>query len=73
MKKSKHKEMLTGLRPIENIQEYVFNRMCRQEMGWENGMYHFRGKWYSQEEVDELFPATLKYRAEQLDSRQLEA
>ena len=68
-----HKRETTGMRQIDNLLEYVNNRMYRQEMGYSNGKYFFRGRWYSQEEVDSLFPVQLSYSVVQLDNRQIKS
>lgn len=57
--------------PFKNLQEYVQNRMYHQEAGWVNGKVYFRGKFFTQQEFDELFPCILKYKVVQLDGRQM--
>ncbi len=59
------------MRPIENLQEYIQDKAIRDSAGWINGMYHVNGKYYTEEEFNQMFPAQLRYRVIQLDGKQI--
>jgi hypothetical protein len=45
--------------------------MIRQRAGWVNGMYLLDGRYYTEQEFNEMFPAVLLYETVQLDGRRL--
>lgn len=55
---------------VTNFDEYVLDRSVRQAAGYIGDMIHYEGRFFTQEEFDELFPAKLKLRVVQLDGRQ---
>jgi len=59
------------IKPIDNLMQYVHDRMIRQQAGWIGGKYYVNGKYYTEQEFDQLYPAVLKYKVIQMDGTQL--
>lgn len=59
------------IRSIENLQEYVRDRMVRQEAGWVGGKVHLHGRFFTAQEFDDMFPAVMRYRSIQADGTQV--
>lgn len=57
------------MKPIANLIEYVRNQTIRNRAGWINGMWYLDGRYYSEQEFNEMFPVELKYYTVQLDGR----
>lgn len=56
---------------MTNLKEVVENKMFLTELGWVDNKPYFRGRFYSESEIAEMFPTTFKYRTVQLDSNQV--
>lgn len=55
-----------------NLREVVLNKCYLSEVGWsEDKGYYFRGRYYTDQQLAELFPTTFKYSTVQLDKKQL--
>lgn len=57
---------------LQNLQQVVQNKCYLSEVGFVNGKYHFRGKYYSKQEIEALFPTTFHYSISRLDKNQIE-
>ncbi len=57
------------MKPIANLQEYVRNHMIRQRAGWIGGKWYLDGRYYTEQEFNQMFPDEIKYSAVQVDSR----
>jgi hypothetical protein len=40
--------------------EYCFNKTVRASLGWMNGFYVYNGKFYTKQQINALYPITLR-------------
>lgn len=57
---------------LTNLKEVIENKIFRSEVGWVDNKHYFRGRFYTPQEIEEMFPIKLKYSTVRLDSKQLE-